>query len=283
MKAPSKILRLPGIGRVAVVADRNGEASFYPGGLPFRSNLSAQVTRNGKILLASEALKSSWMGRHRLRNERVIDLGSGLITNAGVSALANDFAWAQNCQTLKLANQHMTGTGTTAAAATDIYLQTISTHGGQTAVAGTQSLVSAANLQKYQSVATINYTGSESVTEWGLHSSATQSATTGSPATASSPTSLTATATPYTASSSSVRGEQQYIAVDSTAGVWGLIVSNTGGVLTVPAWYKITDGTAGSTPGATDAFAIYPVMWDHKTFASIGDLYAGRINNHGPL
>lgn len=197
------------------------------------------------------------------------DLGSGLVTNVGVTALANDFNWATGYNTLKLANNHATGTGTTAAAATDIHLQTASTNGGQTPVAGTQTLISAANSQKYQTVATISYTGTEAVTEWGLFTSSTLSATTGSPATASSATSLTATGTPYTASSSSVRGEQQNIVVDTTAGSYGLILSNTTSAMTVPAWYTISAGTAGSTPGSTDAFSIQPVMWDHKEFAAI--------------
>jgi hypothetical protein len=65
------------------------------------------------------------------------------VTNVGVLAMANDFAWSAqlNLSTLGLANQHATGTGATAAAATDFKLQTVSTQGGQTPVAGTQTLV----------------------------------------------------------------------------------------------------------------------------------------------
>src|SRR5579872_711721 len=39
------------------------------------------------------------------------DFGSGAGTNVGCQAYANDFNWAQNVQTLKLANNHMSGTG----------------------------------------------------------------------------------------------------------------------------------------------------------------------------
>jgi hypothetical protein len=206
------------------------------------------------------------------RDKTALDLGSGLITNVSQLALANDWNLAAPSgaaiNLIKLSNYHATGTGTTAAAATDITLQTSD---GIASVAGTQSLVSAANLQKYQTVATIAYTGTEAVTEWGLHTNGTLSATTGSPATASSATSLTATGTPYTASSSTVQGQQQHIVVDTTASpnVYGYITSNTTSVLTVPAWYKATDGTAGTTPGATDAFALKPILLDHKVFSAI--------------
>lgn len=203
-----------------------------------------------------------------------IMLGSGLVTNVGVLALANDFGWAnpsgaQN-NTLDTANWHASGTGATAAAATDITLQTASANGGQTPIAGTQSLVSAANSQKYRTVATISYTGTESVTEWGLFTQSVLSATTGTPFTATSAISGTATGTPYTASSTTVAGEQLFIIVPGTTAVWGLITSNTTSVLSLPAWYKTVDGTAGSTPGSTEAFTIKPIMWDHKVFSSVG-------------
>lgn len=238
--------------------ERNG-ALWYPGGMEFHSKLEAEVrSANGRLL-------------------EKMDLGSGVVTNVGVMALANDFAWAQNAQTLKLANNHATGTGTTAAAATDIALQTLSTQGGQTPVAGTQALVSAANSQAYKTTATVTYTGTEAVTEWGLFTSGTLSATTGTPFTATTATTATATGTPYTASSSSVQGEQQLIVVPGTTAVYGLILSNTTSVLTIPAWYKVADGTAGSTPGATEAFTLKPVMLDHKVFAAINVVATNTI------
>lgn len=223
-------------------------------------------------ILASEVFATNLTAFHRDgdgKMRHIHDLGSGLVTNVGVMALANDFAWATGNSTLRLANYHASGTGTTAAAATDIQLQTASTNGGQTPVSGTQSLVSAANSQKYQTVATIAYTGTEAVTEWGLFTSATLSATTGSPFTATTSTGGTATGTPYTASSGTVRGEQQNIVYVSGSSVYGLITSNTTNALTIPAWYSSTSGTAGATPSSTAAFAILPVMWDHKVFSAI--------------
>jgi len=233
---------------------------------------------NGTALITANEVFATHLEATHYRKGRVYDkydLGSGLVTNVGVMALANDFAWAQNCQTLKLANFHASGTGTTAAAATDIKLQSWDS---VTPVAGTQSLVSAANSQTYKTVATIAYTSTLAITEWGLHTNGTLSATTGTPFTATSATSATATGTPYTASSSSVQGEQQFIVVAGTTASYGLILSNSTSVLTIPAWYKTADGTAGTTPGSTEAFTIKPVLWDHKVFAAVNVVSGDSIS-----
>lgn len=239
------------------VEDPQGSAEGYPGGIAFHTHLGAELIRGGEVVQS-------------------FNLGSGLVTNVGVLALANDFALASPSgaaiNTLKLANWHISGTGTTSAAATDIKIQTISTAGGQTPTAGTQTLVSAANLQKYKTVATVSYTGTEAVTEWGLILGSAVSATTGSPFTAGAATTGTSTGTALTASSSTVQGHQQNI-VENTASAtphWGLVLSNTTSVFTVPAWYKVSDGTAaGTTPANTEAYVIRPVMWDHKVFSAI--------------
>ncbi|HYF28584.1 MAG TPA: hypothetical protein VD931_22785 [Baekduia sp.] len=211
---------------------------------------------------------------HRGKYQGEMDLGSGLVTNVGALAIANEAVTLASpsgarINTLFLANQHFSGKGTTAAAATDIKLETISTVGGETAVAGTQSLVSAANSQKYRTVATISYTGTEAVTEWGLHTSATRTATTGSPFTSSTATTGTTTGTALTASSSTVQGFQQHIFEAATATpVYGFVISNTTSVITIPAWYKVSDGTVGTGP-TTEAYTIRPVLWDRKVFSAI--------------
>ncbi len=258
------ILRIPGLGRIGIVLERDGEAMFFPGGLEWRSNLELQ----------------HFDRYHRLVERR--NLGSGLTTNVGSLALANDFAWtATNALNSLFAKMkyHASGTGATAAAATDIKLQTPSTFGGQTPVAGTQVLVSAANLQKYQTVATIAYTGTESVTEWGIFSygSTLPAVTaltdaTGSPFTAGSATTGTTTGTLLTASSSTVMGQQMSIFdnTNATRVSWGLVTSNTNQVITVPAWYKTADGTAGTAPVNADTYVIRPIMFDHRVFTSVG-------------
>lgn len=246
---------MPWGGRMHVALSRPQDAAKHLGGLMFGTNLKADLFRRGV-----------WQGQK--------DLGSGLVTNVGVLALANEAVTLASpsgarINTLFLANQHFTGTGATAAAATDIKLQTVSTQGGQTAVAGAQTLISAANSQQYRTVATVAYTGGEAVTEWGLHTSATRTATTGSPFTATTAASFTVTGTPLTASSSTVQGLQQSIVEAGTTTVWGFVISNTTSVGTIPAWYKTADGTLGSTPGATETYTIRPILWDHKVFSAI--------------
>lgn len=259
----SSIIQLPfALGRLGLSYERRGAATRL-GGMRFGTNLKATLFHRGK-------------------DQGTMDLGSGLVTNVGVLALSNDFGWsatnALNSLFAKL-KYHASGTGATAAAATDIKLQTASTQGGQTPVAGTQVLVSAANLQKYQSVATISYTGTEAVTEWGffaygsaLPAVSALSDATGSPFTAGTATTGTVTGTPLTASSSTVMGQQMAI-IENTGHAtphWGLVTSNTTSVVTVPAWYKVSDGTAaGVTPANTNTFVHRPIMWDHKVFSAI--------------
>jgi hypothetical protein len=252
--APKRVhsLRIPGLGRMMLTRDP-GDA----------------------VLLAHEVFTSNLRAVHRNRRGEIVgvrDLGSGLVTNIGVLAMANDPFWSAqlNLATLTMANNHATGTGATAAAVTDFKLQTPSGFGGQTPVAGVQTLLPSGTAPKYQTVATVNYTGTESVTEWGLFSQTTLSSTTGSPFTATTATSGTVTGTPLTASSATVRGQQQTIVVPGTTAVWGLVTANTTSVLTIPAWYNQSNGAAGSTPGATEAYTLRPVMWDHRVFTSIG-------------
>lgn len=234
---------------------------------------------------ANEYFMTNLYGNHFDGDGKLInsyDFGSGLVTNVGVLALANDSNWsATNALNSLFAKMkyHATGTGATAAAATDIKLQTASTQGGQTPVAGTQVLVSAANLQKWQTVATVAYTGTEAVTEWGLFAYGSTlpavtnlSDATGSPFTAGSATTGTTTGTSLTASSATVMGQQLSI-IENTGNAtphWGLITANTTSVVTVPAWYKVSDGTAaGTTPANTNAYVFRPIMWDHKVFSAI--------------
>lgn len=248
-----KIIELPfSLGRLGLAYEKEGNALTL-GGISFGTNLKASLYRNGKL-------------------EGTQDLGSGLVTNIGVLALANDMNWASPASAVnlfKLLRHHASGKGITAAAATNYKLETDSTVGGQTPVAGTQVFTPADNLQKIVSVATIAYTGTEAVTEWGLFNRSTLNDTTGTPATATSATSLTATATPFTASSSIVQGNQQYVVNTVTTPRIALITSNSTSVLTIPNWLVDTTGATGAAPGATEAFSTRPVMWDRKVFAAI--------------
>lgn len=279
----SRLFKLPFIGRFAVVFDRHGAASLH-GESAFQTQLSVKVfDKDGNERKVRDYFGGNWLQRlwysMLYRNKTELDLGSGLVTNVGVLALASSYSLANPSgvafTALATANSHASGTGTTAAAATDIKLQTPSTAGGQTPVTGVQSLISAANLQKYQTVATIAYTGTEAVTEWGLFCgtiSGALSGTTGTPFTAGTATTGTVTGTPYTASSTTVQGQEMTVFENTGSATphWGLVLSNTTSVVTVPAWYKVSDGTAaGTTPASGNAFTIRPVMWDHKVFSAI--------------
>jgi len=255
-----KIFNIWPFGRMAVVFDRHGEAMYWPGGLTWGSNLKASLFRQGKY-------------------EGTQDLGSGLVTDVGATALANEAVTLASpsgarINVLFLSNQHFSGTGATAASALDFKIQTISTQGGQTAVAGTQTWINTMAVPKYQTVATIAYTGTEAVTEWGLFTNATLSTTTGTPFTAATATTFTATATPFTASSSTVQGLQQQLVIPGTTTVMGQIQSNTTSVATLvnngsTGWFTQAAHTAGSTPGNTEAYTLRPIMWDHKVFSAI--------------
>jgi hypothetical protein len=241
-------------GRLGLSYERNGALRF-PGGVIFGTNLRADLFHRGR-----------WQGKR--------DLGSGLVTNIGVLALANDMNWAAPSaaaiNVFKLLKYHASGKGVTAAASTDFKIETDSTVGGQTPIAGTQVFTPADNLQKIVSVATIAYTGTESVTEWGFFNDSLLSRTTGSPFTATTATTGTVTGTPLTASSGTVQGEQQHVVHTTTTPRIGLILSNTTSILTIQAWLVATTGVTGSTPGATETYALRPLMWDHKVFTSIG-------------
>jgi hypothetical protein len=104
----ARSLRIPGTGRRLILTDDPGEATLLANEV-FATNLGA-VHRDGDGQLIDQ-----------------YDLGSGLVTNMGVLALANDFAWSSslNLSTLGTQNFHATGTGATAAAATDFQMQTL--------------------------------------------------------------------------------------------------------------------------------------------------------------
>lgn len=282
MNAKSKNLKLPGLGRLGFIFEKSGQGVGFAGATGFETNLTAQVIRDGKPVPAREVMGFWSRFLNNVKgNDTVIDLGSGLVTNVGVMAMANESVTLASpsgarVHVLFLSNWHATGTGTTAAAVTDYKLQTISTQGGQTPVAGTQSLATTTTLAApiYQTVATVSYTGTEAVTEWGLFTSNTLSSTTGTPFTNATATTFTATGTPFTASSSTVQGLQQQIVEPGTTTVLGLIQSNTTSVATLAnngttGWFTRASGAAGSTPGTTEAYTLRPVMWDHKVFSAI--------------
>ena len=205
------------------------------------------------------------------------DLGSGIVTNVGALYLAfdqNRENTALNC--LRLAKYHAWGTSGTAAAVTDVALGTAVEPTNATAEEGTQSLViNEAGEVTYKSVKKIkNGSSTQKIEEWGLLTAPTLSATTGTPLTAVTETTATVTSTPLTASSSSVQGQVGLIL--KAGSYWGLVLSNTTSVVTLPTsansngWAATSSGKyeAAKKPG-NEALTFKPVLFDHANFGII--------------
>lgn len=254
--------------------------------LPFGKGRLMYTRDTGNALrLANEQFVTHLSATHRDGDGKikdVRDLGSGTITNVATLSIANDFNWAgpsgAPINTLRNANYHAVGTGVTSSSVLDIQLQTPAAPTATTAVTGTQSLVAgstggdAASVQIYKTIGVTNFSGSAAITEWGLLTAPTLSATTGSPWTSGTSTTGTATSTPFTASSSTVQGQQQYVFYDTTAGspFWGLCLSNTTSIITVPLWYtQSTGGVSASNPTNGDSYKILPVLFDHQVFSAL--------------
>lgn len=139
---------LPFLGRFVPVP-KEYHARQFPAGLTYRGHLEAIV-------------------KHKDGTEEYLDLGEGVVTTAGVAFMANDFAnITPGTNDITTFNYHASGTGTTAAAIGDTAMQTDS---GVARVAGTQTSPAGG---QYRSVATMSYTSTLAITEWGLFSAST--------------------------------------------------------------------------------------------------------------
>lgn len=251
------LIRLPG-GRLMWTQDKGD--SMQPSDMFFQSNLEA-------LLIRKDGSSKSY------------DLGSGLVTNAGVNIMANDLTWG-NGATLKQMNNQLCGTGTTAAAATDVFCQTPVGSGSLTGstngyFTGTQTYVSP-NI--YKNVATFTYSATLGITEWSLHMA--NAATVSRTSAGSAPTNNTFTDTGATFTTSGQGLAAYTIEIASsiintpTTTVMGQILSNTATVLTIQgpsasaAWLTLANAVA-SNPGATIAYQVFPTALDHKVFSAI--------------
>lgn len=239
--AKGRILR---VGPMAVAKDR-GHA-LNPTGQMFDTNVSAAHIRGGKVI-----------------DKR--DLGSGLVTNAGVNMLAKDWFWGTGALTFEVMKNMGSGTGATAAAVGDV---TLGTANGTTAVAGSQSTVEP-NI--YQVVGTLSYSGSLAITEWGLFLSTTLSG-----ASQSTGTSTAVGTTSMTLSTATWTTNQWAGYTVTTGSVMGLILSNTGTVLTIGSWRTPSTNALPSNP-STGTFVINPTMWDRKVFSAINVINGDSI------
>lgn len=136
-----KLVRLPG----GLILARDPGQAILAAGQMFDTHLVARHIRDGRVL-------------------REYDLGSGTVVTAGVVYLAADMAGGGS--DISAMNWHGTGIGTTAPTTGDTTLQ--NTTGAPARVSGTQSTPGATNV--YRSLATVSYTGTLAITEWGLFS-----------------------------------------------------------------------------------------------------------------
>ncbi len=125
--------------------------------------------RGTAVLMSGMLFDTHLTAVHRDSSGRIkgtYDLGSGVVTTAGVNFLAGYFNNAtNNASTFKF---HDSGTGTTAAAIGDVDLQTAA--GPTTRATGSQA--NATNT--YTTVGTIAYVSTLAITEWGLFTDATR-------------------------------------------------------------------------------------------------------------
>jgi hypothetical protein len=272
-KSKVRSIGIPGLGRFAHTRD-NGEADLFTTRM-FSTSL-------GAILRAPDVSI-----RGRVRPGPILDefdLGSGKVTNIGVTALANDSNWtaetAEPLNTFEVQKFINWGTGATAAEAYNWKLQTQAENesGKKEAVAASSSVLKWFGTGNAKIIITgtleANLAGPTAITEWGLFSAAKTEGTTPKAATSTSGTSLTDTTklpAPGTeASGAKKRGAQQYVMwAEKTESVYGLILKNTTEEVTIPGWVKNAEAATGTTPEATTKYVIYPVMWDHRVFAAI--------------
>ena len=251
---------IPGLGRIAFTRDQ-GEANLFSEHF-LGTNLHVTMRDPSGYVLLDE------------------NLGSGLVTNVGVLALASiDIEKAiakakEPFNTFALARWHAWGTKATAAAATDVKLGTYAKPTETECVEGTNTLGTAngAGEPKLLSTGTIKAESTLKIVEWGLHTSKLLSKGYGTAEKFESVTvssAKIAAANEFPESTSEARGIVNEILLATEAEeIWGLVTKNTKTVATVPAFYKQSTG-AEKAPSGTSLFKVRPVLWDHKEFGQI--------------
>jgi hypothetical protein len=267
----SRVIRAPKIARVREVRLPFGRVAFT------RDKGTGRMPMSGRGMMLSNLGALHFDGEGRLLKQ--YNLASGTVTNAGVNVLVNDLLDWTIGPILDEFIYHGCGTGTTASAATDIWLQTAIGSGsltGSTAgyFTGTAVLV-APNI--FRTVATSVYSASLAVTEWAL--------------VMVNQANLFITATATAANSATVASGL----TTAGNGLMGWVIEGTGtpplntptttvmsspittnsatvatlGVTTAGGWTTLANGTpSGTGPGAV-ALSFIPGTLDHKVFSAI--------------
>lgn len=269
----SKVIRAPQPHRIKTLArtpfgrlmwSRDKGDATITGREQFISNLTAHIFQKGRLA-------------------DIVDLGSGLVTNTGVNMMANEPTWVAASTpfaTLSSMLYVSTGTGGTAAAASDVWLQTVGTHFSGGTNNYFTGVLSVTTPNVWKNVATVNYSGTETVSEWVIcmNNAATVART--SAGAAPTQTTFTDTGATFTTAGNGLKG----FTVQATLGgtilntstlAQAQILSNTATVLTVTPgpdgthWYSGANLSV-ATPAATIQYTVFPTAFDHKQFTGIG-------------
>lgn len=275
MAARTKSITIPRLGRFQVGIDSPQGSGNILANMGFTTDLELVLHRQGQPLPARLAMPfwaRFWAGVKG--NSNIIHVGSGKITNVGVNFMAwNDEASVLGA-TLSLMKYHAIGTGSTADAAADYYLQTPNgtsnlsgtTNGYMTA---TQSVVAP---NTYKTSSTFTLTGNIAIAEWilAMSNAANFSRTaTGTPTATTFPDSGAS----FTTSGTGLEGWTIEIASSAvntpTTTVAGLVTSNTATQLNIAEGWWTLANASGSTPGANQAYVVYPTVFDHRQFSTV--------------
>jgi hypothetical protein len=134
--------------------------------LPFNLGKLWIVLSQGQAFHANSLFHSKLIVRKFTDGQLVMerDLGDGVVTDVGVRLLAAD--WTNTTATLKLMNNHDTGTGTLTPSTADTAMQLPT---GMTRGIGNQG--NSTNI--YTTTANVSFTSTFLITEWGLFSATT--------------------------------------------------------------------------------------------------------------
>lgn len=263
---PHKVrqLRIPGIGRLMFSRDR-GDA-LQTGSEYFQTRLHAM----------------KFDGDGRFVDE--YDLGSGNVQMNFVAALMQEQAGSTNNKAspiLASCFKYMySGTGSTVNTY-DVQLAT-----GNATASGliTPTLGYSADSTTIQSVATIAYTGTVAVTEWGIFNNNTQGIF--STSTVNTFTAQGVASATWGTSLGAANAEAGWVIYLTSTTTGGYVLSHTSGtpatVVTAVSptlgWYNLTaGGGAATTPSTNTSMSLYPLMSDHKTFSVINVINGDSI------
>lgn len=274
---PAKVrtLRLPGIGRVAFSRDPgtgNMLSTHHMG-----THLFA-VHRDGD----GKMVETYDLGSGNVQTNFVVGLmwdAQGTTNNKGAPVLTAPAA-ATAVSGVTTGRYMYSGTGTTV----NDYDYQLATTAGPASGAITPTYgfgaASSAPASQLQYVGTIAYVSSLAITEWGLFNTNSQGAMTSS--TVNTATATGTSASTWTTAPSAINSLAGMAAVATSTSpvvggyIWSNSTATTASLITIGTgtvgWYNLNSNATlatGTTPASNSTIGVYPLMFDHKTFAAI--------------